>query len=434
MATQPDVIDTLVWSFLRNHADEAAQKLNELTAQEVAEVLSNQSGEVLLPLWQRLTPAFADTVLVRLSDKAITTLLTTMTPADCSQIISRLKPEERDHCFALLPKAQTNDLNKLMTYPSGTAGRVMDPKVLLLFPHDRVEQALNALRDQKPQRDRKLYLVDEEKHLLGSVDIQDLALSEKDTELHALAKPPKSVVDAFASTEEVAEKLTQFNLEVLPVIDVNQRVIGVIRHPALLKALQEESLTDIQTMVGVSPEERALSSPWLAIRKRLPWMQINLLTAFLAAAVIGLFESTIAQFTALAVLLPVVAGQSGNAGAQAQAVTMRGLALREVTPRNWRKLVFKEFRVGAVNGIAVALTTAIGVYLWSASIGLSIVISVAMVISMSIACVAGTLVPVILSKLGQDPAQSSSIVLTTVTDVAGFLSFLGIATALSFML
>jgi magnesium transporter len=155
------------------------------------------------------------------------------------------------------------------------------------------------------------------------------------------------------------------------------------------------------------------------------------LTAFLAAAVVGLFEDVIARVTALAVLLPVVAGQSGNAGAQALAVTMRGLVLREISLRHWPRMVWKEASVGLVNGVAVALTTALAVWLWSRSPGLVTVISSAMVISMVLAGIAGALVPIALRRFGQDPAQSSSIVLTTVTDVTGLFSFLGIATILA---
>ena len=168
--------------------------------------------------------------------------------------------------------------------------------------------------------------------------------------------------------------------------------------------------------------------------KRLPWLQINLLTAFLAASVVGLFENTIAKYTALAVLMPVVAGQSGNAGAQALAVTMRGLVLREISLRHWPKVVFKELYVGLMNGFAVAVTCGIGVYVWSKSFGLVLVIASAMVISMIAAGFAGALVPITLQRLGFDIAQSSSIILTTVTDVVGFFSFLGIATLLSFLL
>jgi magnesium transporter len=184
-------------------------------------------------------------------------------------------------------------------------------------------------------------------------------------------------------------------------------------------------------MVGASRDERALSPALFAVKKRLPWLQINLLTAFMAAAVVGLFESTIARFTALAVLLPVVAGQSGNAGAQALAVTMRGLALREISLRHWLKVTVKEVQTGFVNGIAVAITCGIGVFFWSGSVGLVLVIAVSMVLAMVAAGFAGALVPIMLTRLGQDPAQSSSIILTTVTDVAGFFSFLGIATMLA---
>jgi magnesium transporter len=186
--------------------------------------------------------------------------------------------------------------------------------------------------------------------------------------------------------------------------------------------------------VGASEQERALSSPLFAVKKRLPWLQINLLTAFLAASVVGLFEETIATVTALAVLLPVVAGQSGNTGAQALAVTMRGLALREVRTRHWLRVVTKEVLAGAGNGVAVALTTSAAVWFWSDSSGLALVIGVSMVISMTLAGLSGAAIPMILTALRQDPAQSSSIVLTTVTDVAGFFSFLGIATLLSSML
>jgi magnesium transporter len=218
---------------------------------------------------------------------------------------------------------------------------------------------------------------------------------------------------------------------VLPVVSHTGRLLGVIQQAALLSAIEQETSLDLQTMVGASADERALSPATFAVRKRLPWLQINLLTAFLAAAVVGSFESLIAKFTALAVLLPVVAGQSGNAGAQALAVTMRGLVLREISLRHWPKVVGKEAFTGLVNGLAVAATTALGVYVWSRSIGLVLIISVAMVISMVAAGLAGALVPILLRRFGQDPATASSIILTTVTDVVGFFSFLGTATLLA---
>jgi magnesium transporter len=264
--------------------------------------------------------------------------------------------------------------------------------------------------------------------LVGAVALQDLVQARPSDTLEGLVRRRGVSVRATASREEVLEVLNLSKAPSLPVTDFEGRVIGVIRYDALLAAAQEEATADVQTMVGASKDERALSKVSFAVRRRLPWLQVNLGTAFLAAAVVGLFEGTIAQFTALAVLLPVVAGQSGNTGSQALAVTMRGLALREIRGRHWLRVSLKEVAAGAINGIAVSLVTAIAVYIWSDSLGLTGVIAIAMVVSMAIAGLAGASIPMILARLGQDPAQASSIILTTVTDVVGFLSFLGLAT------
>jgi magnesium transporter len=239
---------------------------------------------------------------------------------------------------------------------------------------------------------------------------------------------------ATASREEIVETMAGGTTPSLAVVDFQGRLLGVLRYGTLMAAAESEASADIQTMVGASKEERALSPALFAVRKRLPWLQINLGTAFLAASVVGLFEETIEQVTALAILLPVVAGQSGNSGAQALAVTMRGLFLREIRVGSWPRVLLKELVVGALNGLAVALVCAVAVYLWSRSAGLSLVIGVAMVIAMVVAGLAGAAIPTILRALGQDPAQSSSIILTTVTDVAGFFTFLGLAQLFASML
>ena len=259
-------------------------------------------------------------------------------------------------------------------------------------------------------------------------------MAEPDETIAALTSPITNVAQATDPAHEVVAKLKEGMLHELPVIDLNGRLMGIIQHSALVRAVEAQATVDIQTMVGASRDERALSPALFAVRKRLPWLEINLLTAFLAASVVGIFESTIAKYTALAVLLPVVAGQSGNAGSQALAVSMRGLALREIGIGHWFAVARKEVVTGFINGVAIALTTGIGVLIWSSSIGLALVIALSMVLSMVAAGFAGALVPIGLTRVGQDPATASSIVLTTVTDIAGFMSFLGIASALSFML
>ena len=274
-------------------------------------------------------------------------------------------------------------------------------------------------------------IIDEQQRFNSVVDIKDLAIAKPSMHLNRIAHPIVAVVKPMDSKENITDKMQQYRLEELTVIDEDGHIVGVIRYSALIGALKESASLDIQTMVGVSKDERATSSSWLAVRKRMPWLQVNLLTAFLAAAVVGLFEGTIAKFTALAILLPVVAGQSGNAGAQALAVTMRGLALHEIRLADWLKMARKEANVGIWNGISIAIVCGAGVYFWSGQFGLVLVICSSMIIAMVLAGLAGALVPMGLKKLRQDPAVASSIVLTTITDIVGFFSFLGIATLLA---
>ena len=418
-------------AFLLDYPTDAARVIDALPLADAIEILTAQQPDAVAAAWRYLSPARIDEILGHLSDDSLQQVLTLIDPSLAATALARADEAQRARCLALLDPAVAKELTHLMSYPPGSAGRVMDARVTTFRPDQTAGDALAVIRAKKPRNVRKLFLLDHAQLLTAQVDITDIAMADDRQILAELAQPPQAVVSPFDSRDEVAERLKGLNVDVLPVVDVNGRLVGVIRLAALIQTVREESSANIQTMVGAGKDERALSTPLLAVRKRLPWMEINLATAFLAASVVGLFESTIARFTALAVLLPVVAGQSGNAGAQALAVTMRGLALREITVRQWLPVVVKEMSVGLLNGIAIALTCAVGVFIWSSSWGLAFVISISMVLSMIAAGIAGALVPITLTRLGQDPAQSSSIILTTVTDVAGFMSFLGIATLLA---
>ena len=216
-------------------------------------------------------------------------------------------------------------------------------------------------------------LRDENDHYAGVVRLPDVVAADPELLLGDLRDGTAVQVHPMTPRDEVVELLNTYRLTSLPVVDFAGQVVGVIRHDGLVSAVQQDLAANVQEMVGVSAEERALSKPWVSIRSRLPWLHINLVTAFLAAAVVGLFEDTIAKFTALAVLLPVVAGQSGNTGAQALAVTMRGLALREIRTSHATRVLAKELVVGFCNGLAIAAVTAIGVFVWSQSLGLALV-------------------------------------------------------------
>lgn len=427
-------VEALNLRFLLDYPGEAARQLERMDIDAVATLLAQQPPHAVVPVWEQLTSDVEQAVIGLLPDPLVRHVMSELEPALAVALLGRLEPPLRAHCLSLLDPQVATELRKLMDYPPDSAGQLMDPRVVVLRSELTAQEALTRLRALKRRDVREFFLVDADGRLEGRVQIQELALAEPGALLASIRHATVAVVTDIAQREEVVELLERSDITELPVVDFAGRLVGVIRQSALVSAVQEEASLDIQTMVGVSKDERALSPAGFAVVKRLPWLQINLLTAFLAAAVVGLFEDTIARFTALAVLLPVVAGQSGNAGAQALAVTMRGLFLREISLRHWRKVVFKEVSVGFINGMAIAATTAIGVYVWSRSLGLVLVIVSAMVISMVAAGLAGALVPITLSRLGQDPAQSSSIILTTVTDIVGFFSFLGIATLLSGML
>ncbi len=420
--------------YFLDYPHEAARQVESLPPQEIADLLAGQAPHAVVRVWQLLAPNVAGAALERVPEALARHLLSESEPAASVTVLAQFDRADRDRLLGMLEPQVASELREMLEYPEDSAGRLMDPSVTPIRSDLSIADALGRLRAVKSRGLRELFVVDEEMRLIGRVEIQDLAMAEQAQTLREITRPLIAAVTDLDPREDVVKILQHQPITELPVVNHSGRFVGVIRQAALVSAIESETSVDIQTMVGASRDERALSGPVFAVRKRLPWLQVNLLTAFLAAAVVGLFESTIAKFTALAVLLPVVAGQSGNAGLQALAVTMRGLVLREISPRQWPRMVWKEASVGLANGLAVAATTAVGVWFWSGSIGLVTVITSAMVASMVIAGVSGALVPIMMRRFGQDPAQSSSIVLTTITDVAGFFSFLGIATLLSPML
>lgn len=417
--------------FLADYPSEAARSLEAMSFAAAAQALATQPASVIALIWNHLVTDVAVELFVRLPATAARNLLSDLDPAAASALLQRLKPETREQCLAALDPRVGDELRALLAYAPDSAGRLMNPHVITFRRSMSTRTALARLRAVSSQPVSEIMVIDDDNRLDGRVALQDLALADPRQPIETLIQPLIATVPDTASREEVVATIEQYKLSELPVVDFAGRLIGIIHQSALVTALTEETSLDIQTMVGASRDERALSGVHFAVTKRLPWLHINLLTAFVAAAVVGIFENTIAQFTALAVLLPVVAGQSGNAGAQALAVTMRGLALREIGTRHWPRIVLKEINVGFLNGLAIALTTAIGVYLWSRSAGLALVIAIAMVLSMVAAGLSGALIPVVLTRLRQDPAQASTIFLTTVTDVVGFFSFLGTATLLA---
>jgi magnesium transporter len=426
--------ELLARALLRSDPDAAARVVETSHDAETAALLEAEPADVTSGLLRRLTPDRGARVLAALPEETARAQLGRLNPNRAAAMLARLDPEERDHLLEAVDPAFARELRELAAFPAETAGALMDPRVTTFRPDTPVRDVLRRLRRFRNRRIQDLFLVDAEGRLVGGVALQEAVLASPDVSLGGLSPGPPPSVLSVAPREEIVEVFEGQGVASLPVVDVEGRLLGVLRQREIVTAARDQATATAVTMVGASEQERALSPPLFAIRKRLPWLQVNLLTAFLAASVVGVFEATIAQVTALAVLLPVVAGQSGNTGAQALAVTMRGLSLREVRVRQWLRVAGKELLAGFGNGVAVAVVTAGAVWVWSRSVGLSAVIGISMVISMTLAGLSGAAIPMLLTALRQDPAQSSSIILTTVTDVVGFFSFLGIATLMMSLL
>ena len=422
------VADAMSLQFFAEFPFNAARELEGLNIDSAVAAAANIPVKTLVPVWQYLMPDRAAVLLKALPETLVSEVLETLTLPQAVRTLSCMSQDEQKEHISKLRPAVREDIESMMSYPLDTAGRLMDASVVTYRENMTVEQALEKLRTTGMKTARSLFLVNDDHQLRGKATLQSLALASPQSTLGDLEEPPSVVLRPVDSIQEVTSAFDQHRVLDIPIVDLDGRFLGAVTHDSMAHTVQEQSSVNMQTMVGASKDERALSSPVFTVKKRMPWLQINLLTAFLAASVVGFFENTIAQVTALAVLLPVVAGQSGNAGAQALAVTMRGLALREITVRQWFRVMRKEVMAGFMNGVGIALTCGIGVYFWSGSIALVGVIAVSMVLAMVAAGFAGALIPILLTKLGQDPATSSSILLTTVTDVAGFFSFLGIAT------
>lgn len=271
------------------------------------------------------------------------------------------------------------------------------------------------------------YIVDDEYKLKGELVMRDLLISHDETLLKDLMTTDVHSINVHRNKDEVAKEAIDKKYLAVPIVDDHNRFIGCLKYKDIIQYAQQQSGQNLQKLFGAGAEETTLSGVRYKIAKRLPWLKINLLTAFLAGAVIGAFEDIIAQITVLAIFLPIISGQGGNTGAQSLAVVMRGLAMDEIKPGIARKLIVKETLAGIINGLAVGLVTAAAGWWWGQNAFLGLIIGIAMFANMILAAFFGAAIPLSMKKMGLDPAQSSNIILTTFTDVCGFLILLTLA-------
>ena len=373
--------------------------------------------------------AVRDEILEELPSQTVAKGVSEIESDDAVAILEDLPTEERAEILDQIPPPERTTITRGLEYPEDSAGRRMQTEFIAVPPHWNVGQAIDYMREttELPERFYELYVVDEPGHFLGAVPLDRLLRSKRPVPISSLMENERPRVGAAQDQEEVARLFQRYNWVAAPVIDANDRLVGVITFDDVADVIEEEAEEDIKALGGITRDEELSDSVWTIARGRFNWLLVNLATAFLASSVLGLFEGQLQKMVALAVLAPIVASQGGNATTQTMTVAVRALATQDLSDANAWRVIMRELMVGLLNGVAFAIITGVAAYVWFKVPGLGFVIGLAMICNLIAAALGGILIPLALHRLKIDPAVASSPFVTTVTDVVGFFSFLSIA-------
>ena len=384
------------------------------------------------PLLADLPPELLPEILEAVQDTRLAEILARLEIDDMLLLVEHLAEDRRESVQRALPAPLRRELRHAELYPPDSAGRAMVTHFIALRQEMTAQEAIEEIRQEGETGDSALhlYVVDEARHLLGVVPIRKLVSVPPETSVGTLMVPESVSISSEADQEEAARLVARYDLLALPVTDPDDRMVGIITVDDVIDVITEEATEDIYHLAGLSEADRVFTAARVSISKRLPWMIVNLGTAFTAAFVVGLFESTLDQLVSLAVFLPVVAGIGGNGGIQALTVITRSIALGEIEFSSGLRAIGKELWVGLVVGTAAGILSGFIAYLWQGNPVLGVVLLLAMIITMAVASLLGAAIPLLLKALGQDPAVGAGVLVTFFTDALGFFSFLGIATLL----
>jgi magnesium transporter len=416
----------------KQHPADLAQIFSELQDKEreaAFSLLAERNGRLAMEAISELEPETGATLLATRSADEIAKLAQEIPSDDAAALIDYLPEELSVAVLDLMRPKESGVVENLLEYAEQTAGRIMNPHVFALNEDLTVGEAITELQSNRDvEMVFYLYVVDERRHLVGVVSLRRLLLVSPETPLKRIMTADLISARVDMDQEEVARQVASYNLLAIPVVDEENKLVGVITVDDVIDVIKDEATEDIYRLAGVAGDERVFTSPKETFRKRLPTLAIQLVTLFAAAAVIAVFEPTIGKVTALAVFMPIVAGMGATAATQTLTVMVRGLALGELTWSNSRKALLKEVALGVGNGILLGVVAAIVAWAAKGDPVLGLLLGLAMIINLFIAAAAGTLVPIGLRAANLDPALASSVVVTTMTDVLGFGTFLGLAT------
>ena len=428
MGATPNLLNLLQ----KQHPADLAQIFSELPERErhaAFNTLVEKNGKLAMETLSELGPEKGGELLALRSAEEIARLVQEIPSDDAAVLIDKLPEELSAVVLNLIRPKPGGGVSELLEYEEQTAGRLMNPNVFALPEELTASESITALQSARDvEMVFYLYVVDERRHLVGVVSLRRLLLVPPDTPLKRIMTTDVYSARVDMDQEEVARQVASYNLLAIPVVDAENKLVGVITVDDIIDVIKDEATEDVYRLAGVSKHDGVDTPPRESLRMRLPWLMVNLGTAFMAALVVYQFRFTIDRVVGLAVFMPVVAGMGGNAATQTLAVIVRGIALGELTWANARHALLKEGLVGLGNGVAIGIAGGIIVGLITQDWVLGGILATAMIINMFVAAVAGTLIPLGLRALKVDPALASSVFITTLTDMIGFLSFLGLAT------
>ena len=420
--------------------ERAAKLLESLRPPDQADLFEELSPETQDQLLPRLNPEDSADILEELVDEDAAEVAARLNPEELARILSKMESDEAADLLgdiapdqaaeALLTTDDAEEIRPLLKHEDSTAGGLMTSIDVLLHRDITAAEAIAHLRTVSPDSETLyyLYVVDNDMRLVGGVSLRQLVLALPDTRISDLMDPEVIHTDAATDKEDVARMMTRYDLISMPVVDDTGHLLGVITHDDLVDVLEAEATEDIYRLGGLPQDQVAGATVPSALRNRLPWLVLNLGTAMASALVLSLFQNTIAQAAVLAAFFPIVAGVSGSAGTQTLTVIVRGLALGEILPSKGLRELLRELLIGVANGIVIGLLVTVIALVWKKAPVLGVIVGAATLLNMICAGIAGVLVPLGINRLKIDPALASPVLVTTVTDLLGYLIYLGLAT------
>jgi len=406
---------------------DSADIIENLTPENRSKLIELEGFNIDPEIFVELNESIQTEIFILLSVESIASLLKKLESDNALKILENLDKTKKETVLNRLPPKDRFLLEESLSYPEDTAARIMQREFTAIPSNWSVGQTIDYLRENKdlPDEFLEIFIVDSDFKPIGTVPSSKVLRMARETKMNLILREMQVLIPVNMDQEEVGHTFENYNLTSAGVVDKNNKLVGMITSDDILTVVKEEAEEDVLRLAGVGDEE-ITDSILRKTKRRFNWLLLNLFTALLATWVISKFGATIEQMIALAFLMPIVASMGGNAGMQTLAVTVRAIATKELSSENFTKIVSKEFVIGILNGIIFAIITGIIVQLWFREINLTIIIAASMILNMIVAGLFGILVPVSLKKFDIDPAIASSVFVTTITDVIGFLSFLGI--------